>query len=166
MSFTLALLAVVVAQTTLIPWVGIAWLFDLFMIMALAVALLAPLHDARIGAWLTGLVCGLAGLSPLGVHAFALGVAAVIVTNLRETLNVDVWWGRLTILWLGAWPAQLLVRTHLRYWETQQGESAAWLILAAASGALAAAAWATVVTGLPGFSARRRRELRSLGARR
>jgi hypothetical protein len=89
------------------------------------------------------------------VHAFALGLAGVIVTGLRSALNIFSWWGRLLVSFLAGWPAVLFTKLHARYWEGR-GDDSLWVLPGQAAGvALTAAILATLITSLPSLGKRR-----------
>jgi rod shape-determining protein MreD len=102
--FSVALLVVYLLQTAVLPHVAPPWC-DLFVAFALLCGLGGPTTDARLAAWIIGLVQDAGGTGPLGIHALGLGLAVVVVTRLRELLNRELWWVRWLLGFLGAWPA-------------------------------------------------------------
>ena len=162
--FALALLVVTLAQTAVIPLTGLGAMVDLFTVLALVVAMTAPMHDARIAAWIVGLVYGAATIGSVGAHALALGLAGWLLTLLRGTLNVAAAPGRVVASFLAAWPALLLIRLHLRYWELGAGESLIAVLVNSCGLAVTASVLAALITFFPGLGPRRgRRERRVLG---
>lgn len=156
--FAVALLVTLLAQTTLhwADWVPPFGL-DLMLALCLAVALVAPVHEARLAGWIVGLAVDLMTADgPLGPHAFAFGLTAWLITHLRETLNRYVWWGRLLIAAGAALPGQALLLVHLHAIQgghiRSLGSAVGALILLSATAALLAA----IVTALPRFTVRRR----------
>lgn len=132
--------------------------FDAFLLVAVLCGLLAPTHDARIAAWITGLAQDLGSADALGIHAFTLGLTGLLLTWLREVGNVGVWWVRGLAVFLAAWPGQLIYLLHLHL----GGNAAAslWnLVGPAALTSLVAAVLATAIDVLP-------RLLRHRGRRR
>jgi rod shape-determining protein MreD len=128
--------------------------------VAVLCGLLAPTWDARIAAWIAGLVYDLGSADVLGIHAFTLGLTAFLLTQLREVGNVGVWWVRLLAAFLAAWPGQFVYLLHLHYW-AGHGSASLWsLIAAAALTALVVAVLATAISFLPRLLQRRRRRSR------
>lgn len=155
--FSLTLLGVLVLQTGVIGVLPVVrGAVDLPLALAVACALVAPVYDARIAAWIVGLAVGLASSHALGVHALAFGLAAWIVTDLRSVINIGAWWGRLFVALLGAVPAHLVVELHARFWEIDRGDSPSVAVARTIVIAGIAAAVAVSVTALPGMLSRRR----------
>lgn len=151
-----AVLLVYLLQTAVVGLLGWSWL-DLFLMLTLLVALLAPLHDARIAGWLIGFAQDLGSTDAVGIHAFTLGLACLLLTSIRGILNLRVWWSRLLVVFLCAWPAPFLYALHLRFWAGADTVGASDIILGSAAHALLAAAIATVLTAWPTLRFRRRR---------
>jgi cell shape-determining protein MreD len=159
--FAVALILAYLVQTGLAAVVNLAW-FDAFLLVALLCGLLAPVHDARIAAWITGLVYDLGSADVLGIHACTLGLTALLLTRLREVGNIGVWWVRLLAGFLAAWPGQLVYLLHLHYWAGHGAASLGGLIAHAALTGLVAAVIATALSFLPRLFQRRRRRRRWL----
>ncbi len=89
-AFAILLYIVTVLQTTVAPFIAVHTIRpDLMVIVAVHYALLARAHDALIACWLAGLAIDLTGLSyqthsNVGVHAFSLGLLALVIVNVRE----------------------------------------------------------------------------------
>lgn len=154
--FAIALLAVLALQTSVVALLPLGWV-DLFLAFALLCALVGPVHEARLACVVAGFVQGLAGGQALGVQAFALGLAGLVVTRLRTRVNVQVWLGRLAVALAGGFCAALFVELHSRFWEVGRGDSLAWMFFRALGMAAVAALLAAGLTGLPWLMARRRR---------
>ncbi len=152
--FAAALLITYLLQTSVVGYFltgsGTTPALDLFLVLALLCGFLTPVHDARIGAWLIGFANDLASSDTLGLHAFALGVVAIVLTNLRDTLNARVWWVRLLASFLAGLSGQIIIFLHMHFWPGG-GELGSFSHLAwsAIMTALVAAALATAVTQLP-----------------
>jgi cell shape-determining protein MreD len=159
--FAIALLLAYLFQTGVVALLGAPYV-DAFLVLALLCGLLAPTHDARIAGWIAGLAQDLGSADALGIHAFTLGLTALLLTHLREVGNVGVWWVRGPVAFLAAWPGQLIYLLHLHYW-AGQGSASLWQLVGnAALTALVAAALAMVINALPWMLRRRRRRYRSL----
>lgn len=152
--FALALLIVFVLQAGAASLLGLTSL-DLFLALALVCSMMAPSHEARLAAWFTGLAQDLGSSDPLGIHAFILGLTAVLLTQLREVGNLAVWWVRGAIAFLAACPGQLLYRAYLRYWAGYGDDSFFNLLIASITASALAAVLALAVTFLPYYSRRR-----------
>lgn len=153
--FAFALTLVYLAQTAVLPYLGVTWL-DGLLVVALVCGLTAPTAEARLAGWITGLSRDIGGTGPVGLHALALGLATLVLTYLRDLVNREVWWVRALVAFAVAWPAQLLVRLHERYF---QGAALPWVVLLAGSFgvALVAAVIASVVPRVPALFGRRPR---------
>ena len=153
--YAIALFIVYVVQAAVVSLLGLEHV-DLFLVLAITYGLMAPTYDARLAAWLAGLVQDLGTADPLGIHAFILGMTGLFVTHLREIGNADVWWMRLLIVFLAAWPAYLLYILYLHFWVGHGDQT----LLAMAGSAAWTAGIASVLvlglTSLPALSARRR----------
>ena len=137
--------------------------FDAFLVLALLCGLLAPTHDARLAAWITGLAQDLGSADALGIHAFTLGLTGLLLTWLREIGNVGVWWVRGLAAFLAAWPGQLVYLLHLHYWAGNAAASLWGLVVTATLSSLVAAILATLISALPRLLHRRRRRYRTVG---
>ncbi len=113
--FGIGLFVVFLLQATIVRGLGAPYL-DLYLAYALFLGLVLPAVDARLAALLVGLAQDLGGADPLGLHAFMLGLAAVILTRLRPLVNLSVWWVRLGVCTLAALPPLLLEFLHARWW--------------------------------------------------
>ena len=154
--FSVALLILFMLQTAVLPYFAPAWL-DPLLLLALVCGLTAPARDACLAAWATGFAKDLDSAGPLGLHALALGLAVLALTRLRELVNLHQWWVRALVSFVVAWPAELLVRLHQRFW---QGVELGWgqMLIHTLTSALAAALLAALVTALPkALRSRRRR---------
>ena len=129
---------------------------DLMLVLALVYGLLAPVNDARLAGWIIGLATDLMTEGPIGIYALALGLTALLVTLLRETMNRRLWWVRLLIGLLAAVPGQLLVLLHLRF--IQGAQVGAWweMLWSAVILSAAAALLAALITSLPRLAPRHR----------
>ncbi|TWT42373.1 hypothetical protein RAS1_35040 [Phycisphaerae bacterium RAS1] len=156
--FGILLFVTLVVQTTLVPRVSGPFLpVDLFLALGLLCGLSMPLHDARLAAWITGFMQGCESIGAIGIHALSIGLAGLLITKFRETINAQVWWGRALAGFLAALPAQLLLLTYRRVWQSAAIGSAGRIVAMAAAGALIAALLAALAAGLPGLRRRRRR---------
>ncbi len=158
--FIFALLIVFLVQTTALRFIG--WpALDLLLALALICGLAAPAPDARLAGFFVGFAQDLDASGPVGLHALALGLAALLLTWLREVVNLQVWWVRWLISFLAGFPAVLLVRLHQRF---AQGAAFTWLEMlgSAALTAAVAAVLATIVLGLPTALKHRRRRRRPM----
>jgi rod shape-determining protein MreD len=111
-AFSIALLVVYVVQVAchyLLP----GWL-DLLAALALYYALTAPDADAWLAGWIVGFLQDVGSGTPLGVHAVALGLAARLLTWLRDLVNRELWWVRWLVASIAACGPLLLVELHLR----------------------------------------------------
>jgi cell shape-determining protein MreD len=155
-SFAIALVVAYLLQTGVAGPLDVPS-FDAFLLLALLCGLLAPTHEARIGAWITGLAQDLGSADALGVHAFALGLTALLLTWLRDVGNVSVWWVRILAAFLAAWPGRLIYLLHVHYW-AGHGSASLWSLVGEATlTALVAAVLAALLCGLPRVLRRRRR---------
>jgi rod shape-determining protein MreD len=152
--YTVALLLVYLAQSAVLPHFAPQWL-DLFLAFALVCGLTAPVADARLAAWIAGLAQDIGGDGPLGIHALALGLAAWLLTCVRELANRELWWVRWLAGFITAAPAQLVLQVHARYY---QGAAISWpgMIGYSLLSALAASLLAAAVVRLPTLLRRRR----------
>ncbi len=97
---------------------------DLFLAFALVLAFVAPSADARIAGTLIGFAQDLGSGqhdAPLGLFAFALGLAALLVTLLREWVNVRLWWARAVAAFLAGLLSQMIAMIYLRYFGIAAG---------------------------------------------
>lgn len=159
--FILALLATSVLQAGVVDVLapelfGHAFL-NLYLVLALTVGLRAPRDDARLAALLTGLLADLAGSGAFGIHTFALGLAAFLVTMWRDALRTQMWAARVILAFFAAIPAELLVSLHVRFWQLPPGPfSAGQMTAGAIMTATVAALIAATITEFPQFKDRRR----------
>jgi|GEM_PF-1171602 len=162
-AFALALLVTLLLQNAVLWPLGASWV-DLFLVLALLLGLAARTHDACIAGWLTGIVQDLSSAGMLGIHAFALGIAALLLTRLRERVNLSVWWVRLLVTFAAALAAQLIYHVHLVFWEMHPGAVSWWAIVGLSVRSAAIASWLAVsITMLPWlilYNRRRRRTYR------
>jgi rod shape-determining protein MreD len=153
--FALALGAAYLLQTAVLPHIAPAWI-DAFLVMALTGALVLPMQEARIAGWMVGFAQDIPTTGPLGLHALALGLAALGVTHLRDLVNRELWWARWLIAMVSAIPGLLLVRLHERFY--QAANLSAWQIVATTIvTAFIAGLIAALLPGVPGLFGRRRR---------
>ena len=129
---------------------------DLMLVLALVYGLLAPVHDARLAGWIIGLATDLMTDGPIGIYALALGLTALLATQLRETMNRRLWWVRLLIGLLAAVPGQVLVVLHLRFIQGAQGGAWGEMLWSAVVLSAAAALVAALITSLPQLVPRHR----------
>jgi rod shape-determining protein MreD len=153
--FALALLGTYVVQTSVLPHFSPQWL-DLLVVLALVCGLTAPAAEARLAGWIAGFAQDAGTAGPIGLHAFTLGLAILVLTYLREMVNRQLWWVRGLVAFVVAMPAQLLVHLHIRLY---QGASLPMyrIFLESAATAAAAAVLAALLVGLPGAIRRRQR---------
>ena len=153
--YVLALVIAYLAHTTLPPaWIP-GWL-DLLLVIALVCGLAAPAAEARLAGWLAGFAQDVGTVGPLGLHAFALGAAVLLLTLMRDAVNRTLWWVRWLLAFVAAIPTQIVVSIHYRYY--QFVETSWWsLITSSLATALAAALIAATITGLPAMLGRKRR---------
>jgi rod shape-determining protein MreD len=161
-AFALVLLLALLLQTAVLPFLPLVSVFDLMLALALVCGLVAPIHDARLACWVVGFVYGLASIGALGVHALAYGCAGVVLTRLRGELNMHVWWGRAILAFLGAWPSELMIRLHMRFWQLALPDPWWSMVGGATLTALLASLLAAALTARPGLLSARRRQ-RALG---
>lgn len=159
--YLLLLLLAWVLQSTLLPLLGVRWL-DLLLVLALVYGLAAPVADARLAAWFTGLAQDLASSGPLGLHAFVLGLAVLGLTYVREWVNHNLWWARWLVAFSVAWPAQLVLCLHQRFLQDAPESALTWgrIISDALLVSVVAALLAAAILGLPMLVGRRRHRRR------
>lgn len=89
-----ALFAVMVVQPAVVGFLpaALARSIDLFLLLAIACALLAPAGRAPLAACIIGFGQDLLSSGPVGVHAAGLALGALLVVRLRVWVNYDVWW--------------------------------------------------------------------------
>ena len=153
--FTLALLVTYVLQTAALARFAPEWL-DLLLVLALICGLTAPAIEARLAGWLVGFAQDVGSSGPLGLHALALGLAVFALTQFREMINRELWWVRWLAGFIVAWPAQLIIALHERYWQGVSTSLAALLGQSLAT-ALAASFLAALLLALRALLGRRRR---------
>lgn len=162
--FVIALLLTYVLQASVVGVLGLRHV-DLFLVLAVLCGLLARAQDAPIAGWCVGLAQDLGSLDPLGIHAFSLGLTALVATRWRSVLNVDALWPRalvgLTSTWVGeaAYRAFMLLRTDGAGGWWSAGFESLWTA-AIATGLM------LVITSAPQAPLRRARRLRADSARR
>lgn len=159
----LAIFAVYVLQTAVLWTFGLAW-FDPFLALTLLFGLLWAAPEARLAGWITGLAQDLGSQDALGIHAVTLGLTALLATQLRRFLNPNVWWARFLILFLAAWPPQVVYFAHLHYWSGAGVLPISALIRQSGWLSLATVLVALLALALPWVTAWRRRRRRG-GAR-
>jgi cell shape-determining protein MreD len=153
-AFAIGLLVIYLVQTALQPLLP-AWL-DLFVAYALFCGLLAPLYEARLFGWITGLLRDVNTQGPIGVHALALGLAGLLLTHLRELANAEVWWVRWLIGFVAALPG--LLGQRLYFWfDPAVHVSLLALLWETIVTAFVASLLAALATTLPALLYRRRR---------
>ena len=158
--FAIALLVACVLQKAVVALLPLR-AFDAFLILALLSGTQMRKHDARIAGWLTGFVQDLSSADALGIHAFTLGMTALMMTRLREIGNMNVWWMRALVAFVAAWPPQLLYLVHLNYWSGPGPQSFLGLLWASMLTSLLAALIVTFINALPWLLRSRRRRFRS-----
>ncbi len=153
--FWLALVAIALIQTVAIRLVPSSP-FDAFLLLALLVSLTGPPADVRLAAWATGLVQDLASADPVGLHALALGLTALILTQLRELVNLSSLWVRALACALAALPGQLLCGGYVYF----VAPAAIMTLTQVTGGALAACGLAGIaaaaIVSLPRYARRLR----------
>jgi len=162
LGFTAVLVVTLVLQTA-VYWVGVLppYGIDLLLALALVYGLTAPLHEARLAAWVIGLGGDLMTVGPIGVHAVALGLTGLLATRMRETVTRGRWWTRWLIGLVAAVPGQLWVPLHLRFVQGGYAGSGWTMLWSAVWLAATAALLAALVTALPAWAPRRRAMHRS-----
>ncbi|MBK9118557.1 MAG: hypothetical protein IPM18_02995 [Phycisphaerales bacterium] len=150
--FGFALLAAYILQATLVGWLRCGSWVDLLLMLALVVGLAAPTVEARLAGWLTGLAADFQSVGPLGLHAFAFGLALYVLTLLREQVNREVWWVRWLAAFVVAFPALLLVRIHERVYQGLAGLTAWRMLEQSVLSAATAALVAALVLALPAMA--------------
>ncbi len=158
--FGLALLAVYVAQTVVVPLLPLGAL-DLFTVLVLLCGMLAPVQEARLASWITGLAQDIGSVDPLGIHAFCQGLTGWVLTRLRDLFNVDIWWPRGVGAFLAAFVGQFAYHLFRAVWMKDGGLG--WLAMFAHAGltALLASAVMVALTSTPRLSVRRFRRHRA-----
>lgn len=159
----LAIVATYVLQAGMLWMFGLTW-FDPFLLLTLLLGLLTAAPQARLAGWVVGLAQDLGSQDVLGIHAFTLGLTALLATQLRRVFNVNVWWARVVVLLLAAWPPQVLYLLHLNYWVSQRTLSLGVIVERAAWLSVATAAVTMFVLTLPWVVAWRRRRRAMRGA--
>lgn len=135
---------------------------DLFLVLALTVALITPLSDGRLGAFFAGLAQDFgASAGPLGPHAFCLGLTGLLITALRDWANLGRWWVRIGVCFVAAWPGQFLYLLHRDLWTSAAHQSWWTLLSRSFSTAAVAAVIVALLTALPQLNTARRRARRA-----
>ncbi len=120
-AFTILLYIVTVLQTAVVPYLGVHHTRpDLLVILAVYYALTARSQDALLAAWFIGLAADLTGLGlvrhgGIGLHAFTMGLIAILIVNTRDFTFRDSVVTRLVYTLLAAFAQSLLVGLHLYY---------------------------------------------------
>lgn len=101
----------------------------LLLALAIVCGLNAPTDDARIAAWLCGLMLDLTGEPHLiGVNSLAFGLTGLILTWLRESGLSAAGPARFIIAVLAAWPGQFLY--DILVFASREGGYSVWAGLA------------------------------------
>lgn len=148
-AFSIIVVIALVLQTTVVHLLGIEGV-DLFLALALFLGLTASTTDARLAAWCAGFVQDLASGGPVGLHALALGLATLLLTVLRNVVNLQAWWARWVAGALAGLPAQVLIVAYLHYGLGTR-LSFVWTALSVLVTSLLAGLLATLLTQLPIF---------------
>jgi hypothetical protein len=147
----LTIVFVLIVQTAVAGLAGLPWL-NLMFAMALVIGLVAAAPDARLAGWLVGFAADLQSAGPIGLNAFAFGLAVAGLTYVRELVIRHHWWARWLIGLVVAFPVQLILQTYLNaghgvfFWRTL-GEALAT--------SLFASLLAAVMVGLPSLTGKR-----------
>ncbi len=157
LGFWVALLVVCIAHAAVGVFGGVSWV-DLYLAMALLVALLAPAADARLAALFVGLVQDTQTIGSFGVHGFALGVAGLLLARWREAVNQRSWWARWVVAAPAGGAAELLIVLHERFVQGLTAPSLPAMLLRAAVTALLASLIAAVLPEIPRALLRRGRD--------
>jgi rod shape-determining protein MreD len=140
LAFVAVLLVTLLLQTTVCP-LGDLPLIDVDLLLALTLiyGFAAPSADARLAGWIIGCAYDLMTEGPLGLHAFALGLTGLFLTQIRDTFNHHLWWVRLLVGFAAALPGELLIPLHIRF--IQGGQiTGAWTVVGSAVALAAPAA--------------------------
>lgn len=162
-----ALVVVFIVQTTLGHLADLPLLeVDLFLVLTLLYGILAASHDARLAGWLIGFAQDIGSTGPIGVHAFALGLTALLATLLRDVINIHVAWGRFLVAAGAALPGQVLILAHLNY--VQNAQLGSWwnMLATALAVSLTASLVVTLLTLAPSLTPKRRVARRAPWGRR
>lgn len=159
--FGIALLGVLLLQTTLLAALGLNDDLDLFLVLTILCGLLAPTLDARIAGWLIGLCQDLSSGAGLGPRALALGLTAWLITLLRDWIPVRPLLTRLIVAFVAALPGQMLALAHSFWWRGHGTATFGRLLVLALLSSLLAAVLAVALTCLPWLAQRRRTQFRS-----
>jgi rod shape-determining protein MreD len=157
LGFAAAALVTLLLQTA-VAWSGLlpAIPIDLLLALALLYGLSAPVHDARLAALAAGLLADLFTLGPVGLRAFAFGLAGLLVTQLRARANRELWWVRLGLGAVAALPGQILILLHFLLLQGAGALTLRDVLGQAVLTSLVAAALAAAVTHFPLLGPRRR----------
>ncbi len=156
--FVIALILTYLLQVAVLPLVGLDAV-DALLVLALVCGLAMPATEARLAGWFTGFAQDLGSESPMGLHAFTLGLVVLALTYVREVVNQNLWWVRWLVAFIVAFPAQFLLQLHFRFLQNA-GLTWSQMLGRAALTAVIASLLAALVLGLPavfGRPARRRR---------
>lgn len=143
--FALLLVAAILVQTA-IAWIIPLRPLDAFLVLTVWICLVTSASAARISGWCVGLVQDLCSLDPLGLHAFTLGLTALLLTHLRDRINVAIPTVRAAVCFLAAWPPQLLAMLYVKYGVGHGIMSSGRLLLDSVLTAALAACVATLLT--------------------
>ncbi|MGE3182779.1 MAG: rod shape-determining protein MreD [Phycisphaerae bacterium] len=132
---------------------------DLFLMLTLVVALIAPVHDARLAGWLVGFAQDIGTTGPIGPFAFSLGLTAWIATMMRESFNLKLWWVRFLVAFTAGATGQLILRGFQHYALDMFATTRDWMGSAFSAAAVAGLVAATV-TATVAFRRRGRRGMR------
>ncbi|MEK6645018.1 MAG: rod shape-determining protein MreD [Planctomycetota bacterium] len=120
-AFSIVVYVVTVLQTAVVPFLGVHHTQpDLLIILAVYYALTARAQDALLAAWCIGLAADLTGLGfarhgGVGLHAFTLGLIAILIVNTRDFTFRDSVITRLVYTLLAAFLQSMIVGLHLYY---------------------------------------------------
>ena len=116
--FSFAILAVIalVLQTTVVPRMEIQLIRpDLVFILAVHYALWGPWPDAAIAAWILGFIASLQSADPVGIQAFAFGLAAWCILRIRQVLFRDHAMTQLLLTLCFMFAIQLIIGLYRRW---------------------------------------------------
>lgn len=163
--FIILLYVAAVLQTAVVPFFAVHGIRpDLLVVLAAHYALTAKAPDALLACWLVGLAADLTGLgfaghSSVGLHAVAMGFAALLVVGVRDWTFRDSPVTQLLFTFLMALFQAVLVGTYLCYAATNRPAWADVLL----SG-IYSAAYTTILAPYGHWVLRRMRHALGLGA--